>query len=356
MDSSENPFNSIPPVVILLVLAIMGIEAVLTMAGYGLIGGAAGIGWRITVAEDYAYSPAVWDLVFQRGDLSWDILMRFVTYTFVQGSFRQALYAGVLLLALGKFVGDVYGGRAVIVIYIASAITGAFVYGAIIPENVPLLGAYTPVYGMIGGYTYMMWLRLRPARRKPVAGLPADRLPADVSAGLRPDLRRRAQLDGRGCRLCRRSGGRSAGGAGRDPGDAGADAPALAAAGQGAPEFRQPERAHGVADDAVRDHARDDQQHQRQIAHAARREERGQQVGRGLQHRAHQRRGGDDPPDAAAESAHPGCRQPHAARTEPELQHHRPAASVVPIAAAMKPISGARPMAMPAFTASDASA
>jgi membrane associated rhomboid family serine protease len=157
MDSSENPFNSIPPVVILLVLAIMGIEAVLTMAGYGLIGGAAGIGWRITVAEDYAYSPAVWDLVFQRGDLSWDILMRFVTYTFVQGSFRQALYAGVLLLALGKYVGDAYGGRAVIVIYIASAITGAFVYGAIIPENVPLLGAYTPVYGMIGGYTYKMW-------------------------------------------------------------------------------------------------------------------------------------------------------------------------------------------------------
>lgn len=157
MDTAENPFNSIPPIVIVLVLAIMGIEAVLTMAGYGLIGGATGVGWRIRLAEDYAYSPAVWDLVFVDGNLSLDLLKRFVTYTFVQGSFRQAIYAGVLMLALGKYVGDAFGGRAVVVIYLASAVTGAFVYGAIIADNVPLLGAYTPVYGLIGGYTYMMW-------------------------------------------------------------------------------------------------------------------------------------------------------------------------------------------------------
>lgn len=155
----QSPFNTIPPVVIALFAVLMGIEIVLTMAQQGFIGGPAGLGWRVAAIGDYGFSPAVWDEVV-RGNWSVDILRRFVTYPFVHGSFTHALFAAVLFLALGKFVGEILNPLAVLGIFLFSTIAGAVVYGIIVSRNIALFGAYPPVYGLIGAYTYILWLRL----------------------------------------------------------------------------------------------------------------------------------------------------------------------------------------------------
>ena len=89
-----------------------------------------------------------------------NVMKRFVTYGFVHASFTQALFAAALLLALGKFVGDVFSAGAVLLVVFGSMIFGAVVFGLIAEGNTPLLGIYPAVYGLIGAYTYLIWLRL----------------------------------------------------------------------------------------------------------------------------------------------------------------------------------------------------
>lgn len=156
----ERPVNPIPPVVVILVLIVAGVEATLSLAQAGLLGGKTGIGWRSAAVQDWAFSPAVWDRVWINHDTSLGILRRFVTYVFVHSSFTHALFAGVLLLAIGKFVGEVFHWFSLLIVFLASAIGAAVVYGIVTPTNYALLGAYPPVYGLIGSFTYLLWLRL----------------------------------------------------------------------------------------------------------------------------------------------------------------------------------------------------
>jgi membrane associated rhomboid family serine protease len=88
------------------------------------------------------------------------MIKRFITYPFVHGNFTQTLFGAALLLALGKFVGDVFSAAGVVTVFVVSAVGGAFVFGAVVASNPALIGAYTPVYGLIGAFTYLMWLRL----------------------------------------------------------------------------------------------------------------------------------------------------------------------------------------------------
>ncbi len=156
----ESPLNPIPPVVLSLFLVLLLIEVLFSLASRGLIGGPQGVGWRIGAISEYAFSPAVWDRVAGRGDFSYDLIKRFLTYAFVHGSFTQALFGGALLLALGKFVGDVFHPVAVLVVVGLATVAGAVVYGMTAPATMALFGIYPAVYGLIGAFTYMMWMRL----------------------------------------------------------------------------------------------------------------------------------------------------------------------------------------------------
>lgn len=156
----ESPLNPIPPVVMSLFLVLLVIEVLFNLAAQGLIGGPQGVGWRVGAISEYGFSPAVWDRVAGRGDYSYDLIKRFVTYAFVHGSFTQALFGGALLLALGKFVGDVFHPVAVLVVVGFATVAGAVIYGMTAPATTALLGIYPAVYGLIGAFTYMMWMRL----------------------------------------------------------------------------------------------------------------------------------------------------------------------------------------------------
>lgn len=156
----ETPFNAVPLVPLMLVLAIVGIELTLTAAANGWIGGARGVGWRNNAFQDYAFFPAIMTEIFERGRGSFDLWKRFITYSVVHVSFTHTLWAAVLLLALGKFVGEVFRPLSVVILFVVSSVFGAAVYGMISWQNTPLVGAYPAVYGLIGAYTYLMWLTL----------------------------------------------------------------------------------------------------------------------------------------------------------------------------------------------------
>lgn len=156
----ESAVNALPPVVIALTLLIVGVEAVFQLANAGVIGGPRGVGWRIAAIEEYGYSAAVFDRVWVTGDYSFDMLKRFVAFPFINVQLTQVAFCAALTLALGKFTAETYGQLKMVLIYLICTIAGAVAFGVFVEGRFPLLGGFTPVYGLIGAYTYSLWLSL----------------------------------------------------------------------------------------------------------------------------------------------------------------------------------------------------
>lgn len=153
-----SPLNPLPPAVWLLFLALALPELAFSLGEAGLIGGAGAVGWRLNALNDYAFSGEAFDFMVENGRLLPEHMLRFVTYPFVFGSFTSALFSGVILLAMGKMVGEVLGGWAVVLVFFLCGIFGALVFGLI--TNEPwLVGAYPCAYGLIGTYTFLYWQR-----------------------------------------------------------------------------------------------------------------------------------------------------------------------------------------------------
>ena len=164
----ERPVNDLSPVVIALSLAIVGIEVVLQLADRGFVGGPEAVGWRLDLIDRFAVTGAVWEQVWARGNHAIDLLVRFIAYPFVNGSFTQVAFCAALTLALGKFTSEFYGGLRVAGIWIVTSVAGAAVYGAAASGGYPLFGGFPPVYGLIGAYTYALWLRQKAAGERQI--------------------------------------------------------------------------------------------------------------------------------------------------------------------------------------------
>ena len=156
----ETPLNPLPPVVWLIVLPIVAMEVVLSAGALGLAGGQAGIGWRSEALQRFALSPLMLDQMWQAGQVSNDYLMRFVSYAFVHGNLTHAIFAAVFVLALGKFVGEVFRGWAVAVVFLGAVVAGGLAYSVVPGLRIALYGAYPGAYGLIGAFTFILWARL----------------------------------------------------------------------------------------------------------------------------------------------------------------------------------------------------
>ncbi len=156
----ESPINPLPWVVWVMVLPMVALEAMFSAAEAGLVGGAQGIGWRVAALEDYAVWPAYWRQEWQAGNLDLELLGRFVTFAFLHINPTHAIFAVVILLAMGKFVGEVFRPVSTALVYFASGAVGAVVYASIPAISAPLMGAYPGDYGLIGAFTFMIWVRL----------------------------------------------------------------------------------------------------------------------------------------------------------------------------------------------------
>lgn len=158
---NESPVNPVSPVIVVIFIVMIVIEGIFSLGNAGLIGGAQAVGWRTAALQDYAFAPAFLSYMVGNGDFGLDMLQRLVTYPFVNASFQSTLIAGVMFLALGKFVGEAMKPAGLVALFLISTIGGALVFGLFAPEREWLYGGFPPAYGLIGAYSYMLSVYMR---------------------------------------------------------------------------------------------------------------------------------------------------------------------------------------------------
>jgi membrane associated rhomboid family serine protease len=158
-DHNAPPFNPMPPVVWVLFLILMGIEVAFTLGEQGIVGGARAVGWRLGAISDYGFSGVAFDWMVKNGQMPFEYVIRCFSYMFLHGSFTAAIFSGVILLAMGKLVGEVMGQLAVIILFVFSGVFGVVIFG-LLTDQAWLIGAYPSVYGLIGAYTFLLWQRV----------------------------------------------------------------------------------------------------------------------------------------------------------------------------------------------------
>ena len=159
-DLNTPPLNPLPMVVWVLALPMIAMEVVVQAGANGLAGGPAGIGWRVQAIQTLGFAPDYLRQMLDLWQFPLDGIYRLVSFSFVHLDLSHTLFVVVILLALGKFVGEVYAGWAVLVTYFASAAVGALVYTALPLTHAGLIGGYPGNYGLIGAYTFLLWVRL----------------------------------------------------------------------------------------------------------------------------------------------------------------------------------------------------
>lgn len=160
-DRNISPLNPLPMIVWILVLPIIAMEIALSLGEAGLVGGPAAIGWRIEAVQRFAFAPEYLRQMVGARVFPLDGLMRLVSYAVVSLSATQTLFVVVITLALGKYVGEVFRWWAILVLFLVATILGALAYAAVPPAQMALIGAWPGVYGLIGGFTHVLWLRQR---------------------------------------------------------------------------------------------------------------------------------------------------------------------------------------------------
>jgi membrane associated rhomboid family serine protease len=158
-DHNAPPLNPLPPVVWVLALPMIAMEIVLQLGASGVAGGPEAVGWRLDAITRLAFVPDLWREMLSLGQFPPEHLARFVGYAFVHGNLTHTVFAVVILLALGKFVAEVLRFWAVLAVFFSATIAGALAYGLWAGPQ-PLFGAYPGDYGLVGAFTYLMWLRL----------------------------------------------------------------------------------------------------------------------------------------------------------------------------------------------------
>ncbi len=159
-DHTEAPINPLPAAVWLLVLPMIGLEILFSLGDAQMIGGANAIGWRLAAIESYGVWPAYWRQHLDAQAFDFELLSRFVTFPFLHINATHAIFAIVILLALGKYVGEVFRSAATLAVYFISGAVGAVVYASLPMIDQPLFGAYPGDYGLIGAFTYLLWVKL----------------------------------------------------------------------------------------------------------------------------------------------------------------------------------------------------
>ena len=161
---TESPLNPLPPVIWLLALPAIASEALFALGRAGFVGGAEGVGMRLSAIRLTAFPPELAQRIWTLGALDLDQLYRAFSFSFVHVSLMHALFVVVFTLALGNMIAHSFRPWALLALFFGSAIGGALVYAAVVPwlgvRAAPLIGGYPAVYGFVGAFTFLLWTRL----------------------------------------------------------------------------------------------------------------------------------------------------------------------------------------------------
>ena len=153
-DTNVSPINPLPSVVAALFIMMIGIEVVFALGARGIIGDSNALGWRVAAVETYGFNGQILDWMLVNGVYPVEHLIRFVAFLFVHASFTHALFVGIMVLALGKMVGEVFSPIATLTIFLMSGVFGAAAYGYVLNEPHWLIGGFPGVYGPVS-YTHL---------------------------------------------------------------------------------------------------------------------------------------------------------------------------------------------------------
>ncbi len=156
----EPPVNPLPPLAVAIAGAVFVIEVIFLAGARGLVGGPGAVSWRRDSLLEYGFSDVAFDRMLQLGVWDWDAVMRMFTYSFVHYGMAQVLFLCVLVLALGKWVGEQLPQWTIVVVFFVGAVTGALAYGLMLDTPMVLVGGFPGAYGLIGAFTFLLWVRL----------------------------------------------------------------------------------------------------------------------------------------------------------------------------------------------------
>ena len=160
-DTSPNPiFNPMPPVVVALFAVICMVELWFTL-GPNFVTGTNTVAWRMQAIERFGVNAQIVQWMVENNHYPLDHLARFVSFTFIHGSMINTAVSCALFLAMGKMVGSAFPSEALLVFFIGSAVVGALAFSLAAPDGGWLFGSFAGIYGLIGAYTFMMWITLR---------------------------------------------------------------------------------------------------------------------------------------------------------------------------------------------------
>lgn len=157
--SNENPVNPLPTVVWLISAPIIVTEIIFALANTGALGAQA-IGWRFEMLGQLGFDPVEFRRMLAVQDWSLMQLATLISHAFVHLSLTHAAFVVVFVLALGKFVGEVFAGWAVAAVFFGATIGGTLVYALMPFTQVTLVGGYAGAYGLIGAFTWLLWMKL----------------------------------------------------------------------------------------------------------------------------------------------------------------------------------------------------
>ena len=158
-DRNAPILNALPALVWVYLLAIAAVEAVLSAGHAGLIGGAQAVGWRVSAFQDFAFSSALQAWMWETGQAPIRVLMRYLTYPFIHANPTHAVFAVVLIAALGKAVAEGMGTRALGVLLVAVPAAAAAVFALAVGRDDLgwLFGAMVPAFALVGAFTWLKW-------------------------------------------------------------------------------------------------------------------------------------------------------------------------------------------------------
>ena len=183
----ESPVNPLPPVVWALFLLTRDRGSLLARrAGADRRAGCGRLADR--AIERFGFNGPIFDWMLQTGQYPAEHLLRFFAYPFVHAAFTHTLFVAVILLAMGKIVGELLGAVATLAVFFLSSVGGALTCALMRDTRLADRG---------------LSARLRPDRRLHLPALGAaradgcaagprlhpDRLPDGPPAGLRRSLR-----------------------------------------------------------------------------------------------------------------------------------------------------------------------
>lgn len=172
--------QNVPRSIAGLAIVMVGLELIFTAGSAGLLGGSGTAEWRKTAIFDYGFYWPILEYQIANSGLFARETVRLITFPLIHFSFTHMLISVVLLVTLGKLVGEFLADAAIVGIFFLSSAFGAAVFGTLLDSDVPLVGSMTGLFGLLGTLAAMTRLRPKSALFKVATVIPAALIFVDV--------------------------------------------------------------------------------------------------------------------------------------------------------------------------------